>query len=309
MPRILIPVLLAAGLLGCRPAPETAAPSSAAPEPEAEVVAVVAFTEGPAEYKDGSVFFSEMRSGRTLRWRRGAGVETFREDSNGANGLVFDAEWRLIAAERDRITRTDVETGAVEVLARRTAETPLEGPNDVTVDGRGRIYFTDHRGAAIYRIDRDGKVSRILGAPDVEVPNGLAVSPDDRILYYVESNGKEGGARAIKAFDLAADGTVSNGRVFHNFYPGRSADGISIDSRGNVYAAAGLNRPRGTSETLDTKAGIHVFAPDGKLLDFYPVWEDTITNCAFGGENLETLYVTAGKNLLAIRTGIPGTRR
>ncbi len=97
--------------------------------------------------------------------------------------------------------------------------------------------------------------------------------------------------------------------MFHNFYPGRSADGLCIDTEGNVYAAAGLNAPRGTSETLDTPPGIHVFSPQGKRLHYYPIHEDTITNCAFGGPDLKTLYVTAGKTLFEIRTEVAGTRR
>jgi gluconolactonase len=113
----------------------------------------------------------------------------------------------------------------------------------------------------------------------------------------------------IRAYDLQPDGTVRNMRVFHNFYPGRSADGICIDTKGNLYAAAGLHRRRATSETLDTKAGIHVFAPNGKLLRFIPIPEDTITNCAFGGPDSKTLYVTAGKTLFKIQNDIPGAPR
>jgi gluconolactonase len=130
------------------------------------------------------------------------------------------------------------------------------------------------------------------------VPNGIVISPDDKTLYHVESNGAAGGARMLRAYNLAEDGTVSNMRVFYNFYPGRSADGMAIDVQGNVYAAAGLNRPRGTSETLDTKPGIHVISPAGKLLKYYPIYEDTITNCAFGGPDMKTLY-DRGKTLFA----------
>ncbi len=297
-------------LAGCsgREAVGPGAPAGSEPE----VVATVAFTEGPAAYQDGSVFFTEMRTERILKWSPGGGVETFRQPSNGANGLVFDAQWRLIACEAGdpaQVTRTDLATGEVEVLAKDSAETPIRRPNDVTIDGKGRIYFTDFAGARIYRIDPDGKVECILAAPAIEVPNGIVISPDDRTLYHVESNGKEGGARCIRAYDLGEDGRVSRMRVFHDFYPGRSADGLAIDTAGNVYAAAGLNRRRGTSETLDTKAGIHVFSPAGERIGFYPIYEDTVTNCAFGGEDMKTLYVTAGKTLFAIRTEVAGTRR
>jgi gluconolactonase len=98
-------------------------------------------------------------------------------------------------------------------------------------------------------------------------------------------------------------------RVHYNFYPGRSADGMSIDTQGNLWASAGLNRRRGTSETLDTKCGIHVISPQGKLIKFIPIPEDTLTNNAFGGPDMKTLYITAGKTLFKIRTDIPGLPR
>jgi gluconolactonase len=135
------------------------------------------------------------------------------------------------------------------------------------------------------------------------------ISPDDKTLYLVEANKKEGGARAIHAFDLSADGTLSNRRVHYNFYPGRSADGLAIDVEGNIYAAAGLHRRRGTHETLDTKCGVHVISPEGKLLRLIPIPEDTITNTAFGGEDGKTLYVTAGKTLFRIENGVAGMNR
>jgi gluconolactonase len=182
----------------------------------------------------------------------------------------------------------------------------------VTVDGKGRLYFTDQGPigeAGVYRIDPGGAVSRILSGAEVERPNGIMTAPDDRTLYVVESNGAERGARMIRAYDLQPDGTVRNMRVFHNFYPGRSADGLAVDSAGNIYAAAGLHRRRGTSETLDTPCGIHVFSPSGKRLRFVPIPEDTVSNCAFGGPDMKTLYVTAGKTLFRIRTEVAGTRR
>ena len=91
--------------------------------------------------------------------------------------------------------------------------------------------------------------------------------------------------------------------------PGRSADGMCIDTQGNLYAAAGLHQRRGSSETLKTRCGVHVFAPDGKLIRFIALPEDTITNCAFGGSDRKTLYVTAGKGLYQTKVDIPGTRR
>jgi gluconolactonase len=197
----------------------------------------------------------------------------------------------------------------MEILATRFQGKPLQGPNDVTMDGKGRLYFTDMAGVAVYRIDPSGQLARILAAPDIQRPNGIQISPDDKILYLIEANGTAGGARMIRAYDLLADGTVSNMRVHYNFYPGRSADGMSIDTQGNLYASAGLHQLRGTAETLDTKCGVYVISPQGKLLKFIPIPEDTITNNTFGGPDMKTLYITAGKTLFKVRTEIPGLPR
>jgi gluconolactonase len=301
---------LALAVFACLAQPE------AAPVPA--VAVTIAFTEGPAADAAGNVYFTDLSSRRIYVLPGNGRLSIFRENSNGANGLVFDQRGRLIACEAGdptrglpaRVTRTDVGSGAVEVLATQYGGKPLGAPNDVTIDGQGRIYFTDQgQNVGVYRIDSGGQISRILAPPDIEKPNGIMISPDDRTLYLVESNQAQGGARMIRAYDLAGDGTVSRMRVFHDFYPGRSADGLCIDSLGNLYAAAGLHRRRGTSETLDTRPGVHVFSPAGKLLQFIPIPEDTITNCAFGGADLRTLYVTAGKTLFQVRMETPGIRR
>lgn len=276
-------------------------------EEEVLPLTTVSFTEGPAVDADGNVYFTDLYSDRILKYTPENGLEVFRKDSNRANGMVFDSQWRLIACETGRVTRTDMKTGDIEVLAEGE---PLKQPNDVTFDSKGRIYFTDPEGKAVYRIDPDGSMTKILSAPDVQLPNGIVISPDDKTLYLVESNMlEENGARMIRAYDLLENGTVDSMRVFHNFFPGRSADGIAVDSKGNVYAAAGLNRTRGTGETLDTKPGIHVFSPDGEFLKYYYIYEDTVTNCTFGGSDMKTLYVTAGKTLFSIRVDVAGTRR
>lgn len=127
-------------------------------------------------------------------------LSTYRERSNVANGLLIDPQGRLIACEGTaferpgiklsgipRVTRTDLETGTIEVLADSFDGQPLVGPNDVTIDGKGRLYFTELNGAAVYRIDAPGRLARILWAPDIQRPNGIQISPDDRTLYLVET--------------------------------------------------------------------------------------------------------------------------
>ena len=276
--------------------------------------------------EDGSVYFTDLGNNRIMRFSADGQLSTFRQPSNDANGLLFDSAWRLLACEGGdgetalpRVTRTNIETGQVEVLADEYEGKQLHRPNDLTFDGQGRIYFTDRPGPdsrpdqtgvhGVYRIDPDGRVERILTEPEVVRPNGIVISPDDSTLYVLETEQGAEGPRLIRAYDLSAEGTAGNMRIFHDFFPGRSGDGMTIDREGNLYVAAGLNQRRGTSETLDTVAGIHVFSPSGELLEHIPIPEDTITNAAFGGPDLRTLYVTAGKTLFSFTTDITGTRR
>jgi gluconolactonase len=293
---------------------------AAAQQPE--TAATVAFTEGPAVDRDGNVYFTDIINQRIMKLATDGQLSIWREKSNLANGLLIDPQGRLIACEgasferpgvklsgTPRITRTELKSGKIEVLADKYEGKPLVGPNDVTIDGKGRLYFTDLAGAAVYRIDGPGKLARILAAPEVERPNGIQVSPDDRKLYLIEANNAQGGARLIRSYDLQPDGTVRNMKVHYNFSPGRSADGMSIDTQGNLYASAGMNQLRGTSETLDNKAGVYVISPEGKLVKFIAVPEDFITNNAFGGPDMKTLYVTAGKTLFKIRTDVAGLPR
>jgi gluconolactonase len=296
-------------------------PSAAAPQ-QADIATTVAFTEGPVADRDGNVYFTELVFQRIMKLTPQGVLSVFREQSNNANGMLIDPEGRLIACEgaasqrmgvtqtfKPRITRTDLRTGKIEVLADGYQGKPFVGPNDVTIDSKGRLYFTDLVGGAVYRLDAPGKLARILATPDIQRPNGIQISPDDGTLYLIEANQAEGGARMIRAYDLRPDGTVANMRVHYNFYPGRSADGMSIDSQGNLYASAGMGQLRGSSETLDTKTGIYVISPQGKLLKFIPISEDFITNNAFGGPDMKTLYVTAGKTLYKLRTDIAGLPR
>jgi gluconolactonase len=327
---LLLPALLLASC-GSDRKPEAA--STTEPEPEATVATTVAFTEGPAQGPDGLVYFTDVTNNRILRFDpRTKKQEVFRADSNRSNGLLFDNEGRLIACESSdsernnpRLTRTDMKTGKVEVLAAGFEGKQFNGPNDVTIDAKGRLYFTDPAPdsasqspakppnatgiPAVYRVDPDGKITRILAAPATAWPNGLVISPDDKTFYLIEAQKTEGGARAIRAFDLSPEGTVSNMRVHYNFYPGRSADGMAIDTQGNIYAAAGLHRRRGTHETLDTKCGVYVISPQGKLLRFVPIPEDTITNTAFGGPDMRTVYITAGKTLFQMSADVSGMNR
>lgn len=287
---------------------------------EATVTGSKIFTEGPAADAAGNVFFTN--TGEILKWEPAAKrLSVFRKPSNGANGLAFDRQGRLLACEaadgtNGRVTRTEMASGVVTVLCDRFNGFPLGAPNDVCVDANGRVFFTSRLANtnpatgnvnAVYRIDPDGKVARVLAAPAIDMPNGLAVSPDNRTFYLIEADGRANRARNIRAYDLKPDGSLANHRVLHDFYPGRSGDGMRVDAAGNLYVAAGLHRTRGTSETLATRPGIHVFTPQGRLVAFAETPEDTLTNCAFGGPDGRTLYVTCGKFLLSLPTIQPGS--
>lgn len=288
--------------------------------------AFVAFTEGPACAADGIVYFSDIANNRIMRFDPIARRTTvFRAPSGRTNGLLFDAQGRLLACEGNefgdndghrRITRTDMRTGQVEVLTDRFDGCRYNAPNDIAALSNGLIFFTDpcygDRSTmeldhdSVYRINLDGSVTRVLTQPDIERPNGIAISPDERTLYLVDSCPIAGASRKIRAFDLSAAGELSNPRVVFDFAPGRGGDGMAVDQQGNLYVAAGIARPRGPHESADVPPGIYIITPSGELKGRIPVPEDVLTNVTFGGPDLKTLYITAGKTLFTARVTIPG---
>lgn len=289
---------------------------------EVEVLAKVehetVFTEGPAVDAAGNVLLTNVPASQILKWDpRDRQLSVYRGNSNETNGLYFAPDGSLLACEGGaaRVTRTNPETGEITILAEGFAGKRLAKPNDLCMDDKGRVYFTSRSGVedspgenlkAVYRIDPDGSLDQILAYPEVHMPNGIVTSPDNKLLYLIEAHPDADHHRDIRVYDLNDDGTVSGGRVVIDFYPGRSGDGMCIDAKGNLYVAAGLHETRGTSETLDTRPGIHVISPDGRLLAYRKTPEDTITNCTFGGRDLKSLYVTCGTLLLRIPTRIPG---
>ena len=296
-----------------------------APEAATAVAARVALLEGPACDGDGNLFFSDIFGNRIYRMTPEGAVSVFRADSGRTNGNTFDARGRLISCEgaeqgpggRRRIVRTDVKTGKVEVLTERFEGKRYNSPNDVIADARGRVWFTDpfygdDRSAlemgceAVYRIDPDGTVTRVLTQPEVERPNGLALTPDGKTLYVVDSHGRPGGNRKVWAFDVADDGTPGRRRLVFDFGRGRGGDGLRLDERGNLWVAAGIMFPRHSGETTDVPPGVYVLTPEGRLLGRIPIPEDLCTNLAFGGPGRRTLYVTAGKSIYKVPLAVSG---
>jgi gluconolactonase len=297
-----------------------------APEAKATVAAGVCFLEGPAVDAEGNVFFSDIQGSRILKMDKSGAVTTFREDSGRTNGNTFDAQGQLISCEgaengpggRRRVVRTDMKTGKIEVLTERYEGKRYNSPNDVVVDPQGRIWFTDplyapdrsimeHEHEAVYRIDTNGKVTRVITQPAIGRPNGLAVTPDGKTLYVIDSNYiRPDVSRRIWAFDILDNGSVAKQRVVFDFGRGRGGDGMRLDSQGNLWVAAGIAAPRTANESADVPTGVYVISPEGKLLGRIPISEDVITNLAFGGPDKKTLYVTAGKTLFKIQTAVAG---
>ena len=178
-----------------------------APGARTTIAARTCLLEGPAFDADGTLYFSDIIGNRIYRMAPSGMISVFREDSGRTNGNTFDAQGRLISCEgaefgpqgAAELVRTDLKTGAIDVLTERFEGRRFNSPNDVVVDRQGRIWFTDpfyseDRSAlemtdeAVYRLDPDGTVSRVLTQPQIERPNGLAVTPDDRALYVIDSH-------------------------------------------------------------------------------------------------------------------------
>jgi gluconolactonase len=279
--------------------------------------------EGPAWHPELGLLTS---GGGNIMRRSKEGQLSVHRERAGTNGLLFDRQGRLVMCEPGSrsVARLDAD-GKRTVLAERYGGLRFNQPNDLSIDSKDRIYFSDacygDRGRiemvddagrqveGVYRIDPDGRVTRII-AHEVDRPNGLIVTPDDKYLFVADNNNNTvDGARKLWRFDLGADGTVdpASRKLIHDWKKTRGPDGMKLDSQGRLFVAAGLNRPNPPFEQQDQPtAGIYVFSPEGKFTEFIPISRDECTNCAFGGDDLKTLFVTAGGSLWSIRVREPG---
>lgn len=278
--------------------------------------------EGPAWHPEKGLFTSGEGN---INLRSLNGETSVYQTDSGSNGLMFDREGRLVVCEavRRRIVRLELD-GSKTVLADGFDGMRFNQPNDLSIDSVGRIYFTDPQYGdrsnmelvdesgkhveGVYRIDLDGTISRII-AHEVDRPNGLVVTADDRSLFVADNNNGLGGARKLWRFDLKANGSVdlSSQTLVHDWGTTRGPDGMKLDQQGRLYVAAGLNEPHLPQETAEQPtAGIYVFSQEGKLLDYLRIPRDETTNCAFGGDDLKTLFVTAGGTLWSVQTVAAG---
>ena len=302
----------------------SAADSRLPAQSRAQFLGTVGAGEGPAWDGKGHLYFTDEHR-ISIREVTGK-VRIFREPSNDANGLLFDSQGRLMVCESAtrRVTRID-RSGQTIILADRYKGMRFNSPNDLTIDSKGRVYFSDPRYGdragmemrdeqgnlveGVYRIDAPNQVSRVLGR-EVDRANGVLVSPDDKYLYVADNdNNNVGAPRKLWRFGLRPDGTVLPGsqRLIFDWKNGRGPDGVKMDREGRLYVAAGLNKPNLPYETADQfKGGIYILSPEGKMLDFVAIPVDEVTNCAFGGPDWKTLYITAGGTLWSIPVKSPG---
>ncbi|MBL6763478.1 MAG: SMP-30/gluconolactonase/LRE family protein [Verrucomicrobiae bacterium] len=288
------------------------------------------FTEGVAAGPDGRIYFSDIsrspdKPGQILRFdpktRR---TTVFSGNSRKSNGLMFDRAGRLIAccgSNGGAMALCIVSaSGDVKPWVSKFQGRRLLSPNDLVIAPDGGIYFSDPRyigsepeeqgEMGVYRFDPEsGKLIRLLGADEIEKPNGVHLSPDAKTLYVAETNnGSRGGPNApadpqigrmtLNAFPLLKDGRVDarKKRVLADFGKETGTDGMAIDVEGNIYAAV----------RSQSRFGIVVFSPAGKELVHIPT-PTLPTNCTFGlGSESDTLYVTAGGGLFRIRLKLDG---
>ena len=260
------------------------------------------FTEGPLWCGD-YLLFSDIRRNRIVRFRmrsEGPEITTYRSPSGNSNGLTVDRSGRLIVCEHSgrRVTRTEVD-GSVSILAERYDGRRLNSPNDVVVRSDGSIYFTDPSFGSgspakwkelsfngVYSITADGEL--FLLADDFEMPNGLAFSPDEDILYINDTTRNH-----IRAFDVSDNGGISNGRVFIKMEGeeiGRP-DGMKVDQQGNVYCTG--------------PGGIWIMQPDGKCLGRVMMPEQP-ANFGWSDRDWKTLYITARTSIYRLRLLVAG---
>src|SRR5258708_4064486 len=273
-------------------------------------------SEGPAW--DGSgLLYTRIQHSKIMRYDPVANTCTvFRENTNCANGLTFDAQGRLYGceggatADARRVVRYNAD-GTFEILADQFEGKRLNIPNDIVVHPDGRVWFTDpfYEGAAgpwskdrghkelphdsVYRLDPQagGRYSIHRVTFDTTRPNGLLFSLDYSTLYVAQIGRETSELRQLRAYPINADQTLGTPKILHDFGAHRGIDGMRLDTEGNIIATAGW-------ELGGPGPMIYVFSPAGRVLEMHPVPCKRPTNCAFGGPDLTALYVTTIEGFL-----------
>jgi gluconolactonase len=272
-------------------------------------------TEGPLWHPGGFLTYVRLRESQLVRWDPDGGVKVVREDTGNGNGCTLDREGRLVMCHfgHRTVTRTEHD-GTVNVIAEQYQGKHLNQPNDVVRLANGDLVFTDPHWSlppearelgfnGVFRLTPEGDLT--LLTDECEFPNGLALSPDESVLYVAITrrdqecikemeNGGLCPHRVLRAFDVGADGSLSNNRIFFDMSSSHAEgwpDGLKVDTEGRVYCTG--------------PGGIWVIDAGGAFLGLIP-FPEVARNLAFGGPDLSTMYVTAGGSLYSVETNVRG---
>ncbi|MFO0851294.1 MAG: SMP-30/gluconolactonase/LRE family protein [Gemmataceae bacterium] len=289
--------LFAALLLAAPAAADDRSPVAPGAKPEL-LAGGFKFTEGPSADAAGNVYFTDQPTDRILKWSADGKLSTFLQPCGRSNGLCFGPDGKLWACadEKNELWVIDVATKEKTVVLKGHDGKLFNGPNDVWVRPDGGVYFTDpfykrdywKRGPkeleqAVYYLCPDRKLTRVDA--DYKQPNGLVGTPDGKTLYVADI-----GANKTNVYDIQADGSLANRRKFCDL----GSDGMTLDDAGNVYL---------------TGKGVTVFDKTGAKVAHIPIPEPWTANVCFGGADMRTLFVTAGKGLYAVKMRTKGASR
>jgi gluconolactonase len=261
---------------------------------ERAMTAAFRFLNGPAWSRDGSLLFSDQPANQIIHWTPGQKPVVFLEGAQGASGLSFDAQGRLYVCQgrARRVIRIDLKKH-IQPVAERYQGKRLNAPNAVVVRKDGNVYFTDPAFGyqednrelgfyGVYRVAPKGEIELI--AKSASRPNGIGLAPNGRTLYVTDSD-----KRSLRAYDLDKAGAPSNERTLVSGIEGVPR-GLCLDEKGNVYIAA---------------KNVDVYSPAGERLSRIE-FSVPPSNCAFGDNDLESLYVAAGPSLYRVRLNVKG---
>lgn len=249
------------------------------------------FTEGPACDGEGNVYFSDIPANRIHKWSVDGKLTTFREDSGGTNGLYFDGKGNLLACEGGSRRLTSIAPdGTVTVLADSYQGKKLNSPNDLWIDPKGGVYFSDPRYGRDMEIEQDGfhvyylppggkELVRVID--DLVKPNGVLGTADGKLLYVADA-----GDGKTYAYQIQLDGSLADRKLIAPV----GSDGMTLDEKGDLYLA---------------RNAVQVFSPDGKPVTTIDVPEAPANVC-FGGKDRKTLFITARKGLYSLKMNVRG---
>ena len=258
------------------------------------------FTEGPAADSNGDVYFTDQPNDRILKWNAADNtVSEFMKPSGRSNGLYFDDDGNLLSAadEKNQLWRIDADKD-VTVMVDNFEGQNLNGPNDLWIDGKGGIYFTDpyyqrswwdhqeppQEARRVYYLAKGSDSPRVVADDNFDQPNGIIGSPDGKTLYVSDN-----GTKKTYVYDMDEEGNLSHKRLFADM----GSDGMTLDNRGNVYL---------------TGDGVTVFDKSGNQIQHIDVPEKWTANVTFGGPDRKTLFITAMDSVYTLAMAVHGVR-